>query len=1259
LVGRIEKNQRHGVKSFYTKFIKKFLSKSHLKDSLTEHIGLIDQYFDKDFYHKQVSHLGLSSEGHHLIKHYLLTGYKDDKMPNEYFNSVWYQKNYNVDKNIINPFIHYLLYGSREGKAPSLTFDLNFYLHEYPDVRTDGAEPLLHYLLFGKKEGRFTNAKRKNISILKQPLLSLPLVDVNELNLNGFKLSKNDIKFRNYLHADKRGTLSEVKVPEGCKLISFDIWDTVLRRKVDPDEIKLSAARFLFINYSNILKPAFKNILGLYKARKKSEDMSSLTEDFEYRYADAILLWLTMVIGEGVQKSKLTQINTELLKHEFLCEKRASQLDKATIDFINNVEIPNICFASDFYMSSEFINSLLTEHDVHNAFLNGYSSCDVVKNKRSGELFDHIIDDYGLKPQEIFHIGDNSFADVKVPAKKGISTFHYHDHHEDQLHKWFSEAFKSHLQGDSSKHEERILSLLEGATCNENSDQDRLRNIGTRLAPIALGLVLKIIEESKRLDSEKVFFFTREGAFIKKIYDYLVDYDPYFTSYANSQLLEVSRLATFAPSLKSVDVKNLMRLWLQYSSQSPEAFARTLNIDLPETKLLFEKFGFDYKETVIYPWKNDEFTELLGSKEFQKIIDRNINVQKKNITSYLKNMGLEGDSSSFIVVDLGWRGTIHDNISHIVNPKLHGVYLGLFRFLNDQRSNVSKHGWLFDMNLDNEKWREIEVGPLEMLFNSLGGSTIAYHENDGEVIAERKSEETEDKVFNLYTKYLQEGIMHGVSSIIEYVSIHGLCADDLKPLARKITSSLIEQPPKLFAKAFFDLTHNETFGTGGYQKMQSLDSFEQELKGKAGSALHYTVSEFINKSRWPQGFISMFEGSDVIDGIDTPHLPLKLYKRINFNNLNPNFKVAIYAPEPMSGSGGHRTLFNLARKFSEAGCQVYCLLEIEGSGIDTVRAYLRGSEAIVHIGWPEDLSFDMAVATIAHSAKFVANLPFVKHKAYLVQDFEAWFNPIGDAYTVAENSYTFDMTHFTVGNFLSHVLQNQYTARVIPAGLGVDTSVYFDKEEQREDAICFLYQPEKFRRNPLLAIESLSIVKKQRPDIKIYVYGSDADLFLDFEVENLGLIHDLTSLNDLYNCCKVGLCISMTNPSRIPFELMAAGTVPVDVYRYNNLLDYPDSTLKLAYQSPDSIAEAIIKLFEDEKEYSLRKEKSIKFAISRTLEWEMDVFVNSALSLMNNKNIESSLVQSEFSDPAFISEKDKSEHTDAFCDWQKKLAANK
>ncbi len=310
----------------------------------------------------------------------------------------------------------------------------------------------------------------------------------------------------------------------------------------------------------------------------------------------------------------------------------------------------------------------------------------------------------------------------------------------------------------------------------------------------------------------------------------------------------------------------------------------------------------------------------------------------------------------------------------------------------------------------------------------------------------------------------------------------------------------------------------------------------------------------------------------------------------------------------------------------------------------------------MHIGWPKHIELDLAVATIAHSAKFVSELKGAKHKAYLVQDFEAWFNPVGDAYTVAENSYTYGLLHFTVGRFLTHVLTHQYGAKAIPAGLGIDTEVYFDKEQKREKAISFLYQPEKDRRNPKLAIDALRIVKEKNPDVKIYVYGSDADIYLDFDIENLGLIRDLNDLNDLYNKCQIGLCISMSNPSRIPFEFMAAGVVPVDVYRYNNLLDYPTGTLKLAYQSPESIAGAILELFDNDDEFKSRQTLGKEFARTRTLEWEMDVFVNNTLNLLNGKELNMVEVKTEYEENPFVAESDKRREVISFCDWQKKLS---
>lgn len=54
----------------------------------------------------------------------------------------------------MDPILHYLYHGFKEGKKPNPQFNGNYYLKKYPDVERSNLNPLVHYLLYGKKEQR-------------------------------------------------------------------------------------------------------------------------------------------------------------------------------------------------------------------------------------------------------------------------------------------------------------------------------------------------------------------------------------------------------------------------------------------------------------------------------------------------------------------------------------------------------------------------------------------------------------------------------------------------------------------------------------------------------------------------------------------------------------------------------------------------------------------------------------------------------------------------------------------------------------------------------------------------------------------------------------------------------------------------------------------------------------------------------------------------------------------------------------------------
>jgi hypothetical protein len=319
--------------------------------------------------------------------------------------------------------------------------------------------------------------------------------------------------------------------------------------------------------------------------------------------------------------------------------------------------------------------------------------------------------------------------------------------------------------------------------------------------------------------------------------------------------------------------------------------------------------------------------------------------------------------------------------------------------------------------------------------------------------------------------------------------------------------------------------------------------------------------------------------------------------------------IAWLVPSLIEGSGGHRTILQNALFLSEIGFKTTIYLENDSniprgvSGEVAIRELFGYTFTDVRVGWQQIEPASAVFATIWYSAKAVRDLTFDCLKFYFIQDWEACFNPIGDTYLFAEQSYRYGLIPITIGKWLSANLKLLFDINARHFDFCADSTVYRPIQHiQKDKSIAFIYQPEKPRRCHQLGIEALGIVKHHMPDVQIILYGSRQTSHIWFDHVNLGLL-PLEECNALYNRATLGVCISASNPSRIPFEMMAAGLPVVEVYRDNTLYDLPESSCLLCDPTPESIASGIIRLLNDSARLSLMSSEAAKFMSGKNLEY--------------------------------------------------------
>jgi O-antigen biosynthesis protein len=326
----------------------------------------------------------------------------------------------------------------------------------------------------------------------------------------------------------------------------------------------------------------------------------------------------------------------------------------------------------------------------------------------------------------------------------------------------------------------------------------------------------------------------------------------------------------------------------------------------------------------------------------------------------------------------------------------------------------------------------------------------------------------------------------------------------------------------------------------------------------------------------------------------------------------PNLHVAVVIPPFSRGSGGHGSIFQIIRGLERMGhtCSVW-MHDPLGRHSTERAAVLRRRiveeflplEAPVFKGFDEWYGADVVVATGWETVFPVVLLPSCRARAYLVHDHEPEFFATSAEAIWAERTYRLDLYPISGSTWLRDLIQERYGRRGGWFRFGVAHDMYWPRPVQRRrDTVLFYARYYTARRGVPLGMLALDELSRRRPDLRIVLFGSLEPPATSFPYEFLGVASPEV-LAWHYSEATVGICLSLTNYSLIPQEMMACGLPCVDLAgRCPEAVFGRDGPVEFAEFDPLAIADAAEALIADESRWARRSKAGLEFVEGAT--WE-------------------------------------------------------
>lgn len=556
---------------------------------------------------------------------------------------------------------------------------------------------------------------------------------INEKN----NFEKNDTyylaysRYNNGLDVIKRNI-----VDPKTKIISFDLFDTLVVRP-----FYLPLDMFQLLDREFVRKTKCSAVSKFSKIRIEAEKQMRIINK-EKSISEVTLEEIYNYIRDKYDLDKKTvdyfkkrEIELELK----FCKKRNTGFSLYELAKECN---KRIIITSDIYLDEKTIRGILKQngYDINNIYLSSL----IKKTKDNGDLYDYIVDQEKVNPENIVHIGDNYHSDYEQAKKRKINAQHLPRTINTMMEKQkcgkmfeYFDMFNIDVRPYISNYGVRcsialvankffdnpFIEFCENSTFNANPFLLGYYGLGMNLLSICTWL----LKDTKKSSIEELSFMARDG-FLPYKASKIIQNNTSINKKTNLNYIYVSRKALLPLVFDSKISLNMIDTYItSYLKMNPIDLKNEINIILKDVKdeeyiNFIRKNGYDENKC----FKNREnfldFIYLIYDKYFSRDkYDSYYNNVKEYLEKFYKNK-----SATF---DIGYSGKPETMISQILNNPIKTY------FIHANSSEAFDNSYISNYELETFfDYKPTLTGTIrELLYSDTNPSCIGYKKNKNSI----------------------------------------------------------------------------------------------------------------------------------------------------------------------------------------------------------------------------------------------------------------------------------------------------------------------------------------------------------------------------------------------------------------------------------------------------------------------------------------------------------------------------------------------